>query len=352
MHSRFENIRLAGVCAAVPKKSESISELMAQADSQTRFTLKRVAALAGLENRHVAPKNIYSGDLAIAAGRELLRQLDWNAESVDALFFVTQTPDFLSPPTGFLIAAALGLSEKCAVTDTIAGCPGLIQGAWLACGQMGHGAKRVLVLSGDTPSKVIPEDDIGNSVLMGDAVGALALEWDESAPPVSFHLLSWPDVDFNLVNYNSGYRQNRNSPDGMIMNGNRITEFCLNRVPQCLEEHLEAETHAFDDIDVFYLHQPNRMILNSLQRRLKMEKEKLPLIFADYANCSSASLAINVCRHAQIQKEPVKAFFCAFGSGLAVASILAEWDPCRAFGIVEVEEGSITEPSAFKGPDQ
>lgn len=337
MYSHFEHIALRGICAAVPSREESIAGLMEQADNATRFTLKRVAALAGLKKRHVAPPDIFTGDLAVAAGKELLHKLGWAPDSVDALFFVSQTPDFLSPPTGYLIAASLGLTENCTVMDISSGCPGMLHGAWLACAQMGKYCRRAIILSGDVSSKVIPAGDTGNSVLMGDGVGALALEYDESAGPLSFHLLSFPDTVFALVNYDSGYRPVTDKPDGMVMDGNKITEFCLARAPQCMQEHLKKEKLTLDDVDVFFLHQPNKMILDSLRRRLHIEPVKLPMIFADYANCSSASLAINACTSAMTLKGPCRAMFCAFGSGLSVASLLTNWEPSRAFPIVQVD---------------
>jgi 3-oxoacyl-[acyl-carrier-protein] synthase-3 len=343
VYERFEHIGLRGFCAAVPENLETMAGLMEKADEPTRFTLKRVAALAGLKQRHVAPTNMFTGDLALAAGRELLRHLDWDPASLDMLFFVTQTPDFLSPPTGYLIAAGLGCSKSCAVMDITSGCPGMLHGAWLASGHLKDSNRRALILSGDASSKVLLSGNIGNVVLMGDAVGALALEYDTAASALSFNLASQPDTAFSLVNYDSGYRPTPGKPEGMVMDGNKITEFCLAAAPACMKEHLEREGLTFDDMQALYLHQPNKMILDTLRRRLDMDTKKIPQIFADYANCSSASLALSVCSHAG-EFAPGKALFCAFGSGLAVASMLGELDPAVCFPIVRV-----TQPELLRG---
>lgn len=335
MFSSFQNVHLAGFTAAVPENCEKIADLMERSEAAARFTLKRVAALAGLKQRHVAPEAMFTGDLALAAGAHLLQKLDWAADSVDMLFFVTQTPDFLSPPTGYLIAAALGLSHNCAIMDLTSGCPGMIQGAWLASGQLNSENRRAIILSGDASSKVVPGHDTGNRVLMGDAVGALALEYVEGASSLAFNLLSFPDTAFSLVNYNSGYRPVRNNLDGMVMDGNKVTEFCLARAPECIEGLLKREGLDMDEVDMFYLHQPNKMILDTLCRRLKMDRAKVPMIFSDYANCSSASLPISVCRAGRTDKTQ-KAIFCAFGSGLSVSAMLAEWNPANAFGMIKL----------------
>lgn len=341
MHARFNNIAIAGVCAAVPANVESIAALMEKSDANARFTLKRVAALAGLKQRHVCPPWLYTGDLALAAGKELLERLDWDPASIGMLVFVTQTPDFLSPPTGYLVGAGLGFAADCAIIDVTAGCSGMIQGAWLASGHVNASLKRALIIAGDAASKVVPQDDVGNSVLMGDGVGAMALEFDESASPLSFHMESLPDTRLALVNYDSGYRPMQGKPDGMVMDGNAITEFCLMRAPQCMAEHLALENLGWEDVARFYLHQPNKMILDTLKRRLGIDKAKIPMIFAEYANCSSGSLPINMCVNGGDYADPANVMFCAFGSGLSVASMLARLTRDPAFPLVLVEQGDL-----------
>ena len=340
MYERFDHIALRGFCAAVPENAETIAGLMETADAATRFTLKRVAALAGLKKRHVAPTDMFTGDLALAAGRELLARLNWDPVSLNLLFFVTQTPDFLSPPTGYLIAAKLGCSRECAVMDLSSGCPGMLHGAWLASGHLRQNGKRALILSGDASSKVQLSGNVGNAVLMGDAVGALALEYDNDASALAFSLASQPDTKLSLVNYDSGYRPMPGKPDGMVMDGNKITEFCLATAPACMAEVLEREKLTYGDVQALYLHQPNKMILDTLRRRLDIDPKKIPQIFADYANCSSASLALSVCSHAK-EFASGKALFCAFGSGLAVASMLGDLDPHNCFPIVQVKQGEL-----------
>lgn len=344
MFASFSNITIRGMSAAVPSNSVTLDELIASADKETAFRLKRTAALAGLRKRHVAPENMFTGDLALTAGKKLLAHLGWGGENLDTMFFISQTPDFLSPPTGYLIAHQLGCSQQCMVNDLSAGCSGMLQGAYLASAMLSPACRRALVLSGDAASKVIPSDDVGNKVLMGDAVGAIVLEYtDDMDECVSFTMTSLPDVDLNLVNYGSGYRPMQGMIDGMSMNGNKITEFCLSKVPQCMGEHLDSCKMTTEDIDVFFLHQPNKAILDTLSRRLKISKNKLPMIFDEYANCSSASLALNVCNFAlnQENREPIRAFFAAFGSGLAVSTMLANVDLTHCLPVAQLEIGEL-----------
>lgn len=341
MFARVSHVRLAGFCAAVPAQVVRVSDLASNADKETAFTLRRVASLAGLAERRVANESIYTGDLALAAGHELMLKLGWDPDEISMLFFVSQTPDFVGPPTGQLVAHKLGLNADCAVFDIGSGCPGMIQTAWLAAAHLNENSRRALILTGDVSSKLIPKDDIGNSILMGDAVGACAIEYDSRASGLSFMLRSYPDTGFALVNYGNGCRPADEHGFGMHMDGNKVTEFCMSRVPQCIMDHLGEEGMTPNDLDALYLHQPNKMILSGLQRRLKIDIEKIPMIFDKYANCSGASVALDVCSRHSKEGSLQKAMFCGFGSGLAVASMLGDWDTSLAFPVVELERGAL-----------
>lgn len=341
MYARWNNISIAGISAVVPARIERISDLIQTSSPGEGFTIKRVAALAGLEQRHVASPEIYTADLAIAAGKELLNNLKWDPDSVNMLFLGTQSPDFLSPPTGYLVAAGLGFSEHCVVTDLISGCPGMIQLAWLAAPHLSERRRRALLLCGDTASKFVRGTDTGNKVLMGDGMSALALEYDENAPPISFNLFSYPDTDFAIAHYNSGYKKRSDKEFGGEMKGDIVTNFSHTKVPDAMLEHLKKDNVRVEELDVFFMHQPNKRILETIRKNLGIENERMPVVLSQYGNCCGASAPIAACSWGPENKKPGKAMFCVFGTGLSVASMLCEWDPARSFGITVLGKGML-----------
>ena len=65
--------------------------------------LQRIKKVIGLQKRHVAPKHITASDLGEYAATLLLKGMNIDAKSIDALIMVTQTPDyFLHNFYGFL----------------------------------------------------------------------------------------------------------------------------------------------------------------------------------------------------------------------------------------------------------
>ena len=56
--------------------------------------------------------------------------LDWEPGSIDALIFVTQTPDFRLPASACALQAELKLSQACIAFDINLGCSGYVYGLW------------------------------------------------------------------------------------------------------------------------------------------------------------------------------------------------------------------------------
>jgi len=72
--------------------------------------------MVGVKERRVVDENTCSSDLCLKSARVLLEDLNWKPESIDALIFVTQTPDYFLPSTSCLIHRDLKLSESCATS--------------------------------------------------------------------------------------------------------------------------------------------------------------------------------------------------------------------------------------------
>lgn len=337
MHITFDKIRLAGASAAIPARRETIDDLLRECDETASFKLKRTAMLAGLRERPVAPENVYTGDLGYAAARRLMDCLGWEAQTVSALYVATLTPDLLSPQVSALIAAKLGLGIDCVLTDILDDCPGLTHAAMLACGLVNSHNRRALILAGNAHSKILRREDIGNRALFGDGVGAIALEYAVDAPPVSFHYFSIPDQNFALAQYGTACRPIPGKERGFEMQGGLVTDFCRKYVHECVKKHLEAEQLEMDAVKNFYFHQPNKVILNGICKDLDLPCDNAPTIMAEYANCSGACLPLLMCR----RPRSGKTMFCAFGTGLRVCSMLADWDSANGFPIVEVEKPEL-----------
>jgi 3-oxoacyl-[acyl-carrier-protein] synthase-3 len=162
-----DKVRIAGISVAIPEHFRS------RVEDEAVFGKEIVAKIqqhSGVLRRPATLSGLCTSDLCFAAAERLLENLNWPRESVDALIFVTQTPDYLLPATSCVLQQRLGLATQCAAFDVNLGCSGYVYGLWLA-GQILASAsmRRVLLLVGDTPSRIVSPMDRSAAMLFGDA---------------------------------------------------------------------------------------------------------------------------------------------------------------------------------------
>ena len=89
--STFEHCRIAGVSSCVPSK---VFDNLQDANGFSKEELRKIIAMAGIKQRHVSDGSICSSDLCLQSAKDLLEELDWSTDSIDALILITQTPDY------------------------------------------------------------------------------------------------------------------------------------------------------------------------------------------------------------------------------------------------------------------
>ena len=178
-------VRIAGIASAVPERTLTLED---DARIFGHTEIERISQNIGVRSRHVVDGTTCTSDLCYAAATRLLDQLQWDRGSIEALIVVTQTPDYFMPATACVLQRRLELPTSCAAFDVNQGCAGYIYGLWLAAQLVRGGCRRLLLLVGDTISRVISPRDRTVTSLFGDAGTATALEYAEDARPMYFEL--------------------------------------------------------------------------------------------------------------------------------------------------------------------
>lgn len=312
-------VALRGVVCALPNHRVENDAFV------ERFGEKAVAditALTGVSTRYVADPEQTTSDLCFIAAETLLARLDWKHESVDALVFVSQTPDQRMPATSCILHGRLGLSPRCQAFDVGLGCSGYVYGAWIAAALMAAGVRRVLLLAGDTSSRLVAPGDRGTATLFGDAGSATAFEFAQDALPVSFNL----GTDGNGAKYltvpGGGFRpppEGSTCAETLQMDGSAVFGFTISRVPTLIRDILAQADRTVEDIDFFALHQANRFILKHITKKLKIPDDRLPINIDRYGNTSSASIPLLFCTDmaARLTERPTNVLMAGFGVGLS-----------------------------------
>jgi 3-oxoacyl-[acyl-carrier-protein] synthase III len=297
----------------------------------------------GIAERRIASPEECASDLAISATKKLLVEANIDPLSIELLIVCTQTPDHFLPSTSCLVHAALGLPVTCAAFDINQGCSGYIYALATAHGWIAGGlAKRGLVITADTYTKLIHPGDRSVRTLFGDGAAATLIE-ASSEPGLSAFVLGTDGAGAgNLIVPAGGMRsrchsvppqaggetqENLRSHDHLLMNGPEIFAFSLRRVPELVGAVMEAGQVGLDAVDQFIFHQANRYMLNHLRKKLRIPASKMPMFHEKSGNTVSSTIPL-LLEHCIAQKSILPGqllLLAGFGVGYSWGGCLLRW---------------------------
>ena len=335
---KFDNIRIAGLSAAVPKN-------VVNNINNTYFPAKDVEAFiatTGVARHRAAAPDVCTSDLALVAAQKLMTDLKWDPSEIDLLVFISQGPDYILPNTATILQDKLKLPKSCIAFDMTLGCSAYIYGLSTVAAYMSSGAsKRALFLCGDTPNKNVNTKDPSTAMLFGDAGTATALEYDTENGGMYFGLGSDGSGYASIMVpvggarniYNEHSLTEKVGADGIVRNGTHLVldgmnvfSFGISTAPASVKETAAHFGYELPNIDYFVFHQANMMMNEMIRKKLKLAKEKVPYSLADYGNTSSASIPVTMITEIreQLTGGEQTLLLCGFGVGLSWGSCIVK----------------------------
>lgn len=315
--------RIAGVVACVPPLRVT----------NERFTdrfgngVAEVTKMTGVRQRHWVEDGVTTSDMCRAAGERLLAGLEWAADTVDALIFISQTPDYRLPATATSLQARMGLRPGIIAFDVNLGCSAYPYGLWLASMMVSTGAaRRVLLAVGDTSSRVVDPADRSTALLFGDAGTVTAIEASEISQSSAFVLGSDGRGADNLIIPKGAFRvadhDSPNDPEKLFMDGGEIFAFTLKAVPPLVADTLTLSETIVDDYDGFLFHQANTFMIRHLAKKSKLPADKVPINIDRYGNTSSATIPLLIADDLapRLREGSLRLAMFGFGVGYSWAS--------------------------------
>lgn len=347
----FDNIRIAGVSACVPK---NVMKNIEQLDLFTKAEIEKFIETTGVVERRFADNDICTSDLCYDAAVKLLNDMNVKRDSIDLLIFVSQTPDYHLPATSILLQHRLGLPKKTAAFDVMLGCTGYVYGLSIAFSfllQKEFGS--ALLLVGETPSKVISAKDPTTSLLFGDAGTATLIEKSTRSCESWFSMNSDGSGEEVLKIKAGAYRYPSNektilerefedgsirSDEHLFMDGMEVFNFTIREVPKDIRSLLQYANQTLDNIDYIVFHQANKFINNFLTKKLKYPLEKTPSSLTKFGNTSSATIPLTIVSELQNEFNTTgkNVILSGFGVGLSWANAVLEISDCYIADLVEV----------------
>lgn len=191
--------------------------------------------------------------------------------------------------------------------------------------------QKILVIAGETLSKVTDYTDRTTCVLFGDAAGALLVEQDEETPGF-LASVQGTSGDGGDILYRAGLRNEINGVQlvgsgKMVQNGREVYKWAARTVPGEFERLLHKAGLSSDDLDWFVPHSANLRMIESICEKTPFPIEKTLTSVEHYGNTSSVSIVLALdlaVKAGKLKKDQIVLLF-GFGGGLTYTGLLIKW---------------------------
>lgn len=337
----IKNVRIAGISAAVPKRV--ISNVSESSENSTDDFVNATGVL----ERRINPE-FTTSDLCEAAANRVLSELNWKRDEIDALFFVSQTADYIMPATACLLQERLGLGNQCAALDINLGCSGWVYGISALSSFMQSGfIKKALLCAGDV-NMFMQKDDR----LSGEAGTVTALEFNTKAKPMFFNLGTDGSGSKAIYVPHGGARHyfdesslKEEEIEGKMypmtksrMKGMDVFSFGISTAPKAVKSLASHFGFNYIDSDYFVFHQANLMMNKIIDKKLKLPEDRVLYSISKFGNTSSASIPITIATSLPREKfkENISFIACGFGVGLSWGAMKFELENIVVPSLIEL----------------
>lgn len=321
----------------LPNKEIELSSFISlYGDAEVNSIIKAT----GVEKVRIADNNMTSSDMCYLAAEKLFEQDGFDKSLIDGLVFVSQTTDWILPATSISLQDRLGLSKDTVCMDVHYGCSGYIYGlfqaaSWMACGA----CKNVLVLAGDTTSRMINEHDKSLRLVFGDCGTATIVSHGEGQ--MGFHIQSDGSGTDRLIVPAGGFRlpaseetsvlewdedRNGRTKNDLYMDGMAIFNFAITKVHKNINELIDEIGWRKEDVGFYGLHQANEFMVNYVRKKLKVSEDIAPVNVKNYGNTGPATLPLllsDLCS-GNHNYQLKKSILSGFGVGLSWGSVATD----------------------------
>lgn len=304
----------------------------------------------GVHERRIADADVCASDLAYKAALKLMEDNSIDPASIDVLLFMSQTPDYRIPATAPLLQDRLGLSMDTLAMDLSLGCSGFVYALSTAFAYASlPDIKRVLLLDGETFSKIVNKKDKVDWPLYGDAATATLVEKGNFGE--STFILRSDGSGHDAVIIRDGIRNpittesliEKKNDNGDIhnglevyMDGMDVFNFAMKRVPKTIKEMADFSGTSLDDVDWLVFHQANRFMTDFFVKKLKFNPDKVPYCIDRYGNTSSTSVPLTIVSelHDKLNDGDL-VMMAGFGAGLSWGVANVKMNGCRISPVFE-----------------
>lgn len=289
----IDNVEIKSILTYLP---ENLKEMSSFASLYGEKAVEETIANSGISRVHVAKEKETTSDMCYEAATALFEKENIDRSTIDGIVFVSLTPDYAFPATSVVLQGRLCLSKDVVAFDTAYGCSGYIYGVFQAASLIGSGAcKNVLLLAGDTNSKILDQNEKSNAMVFGDAASATLISFGEGSLGFDLHTDGY--IYDTVINKNSGYRCWPENLDQTFndqgMKGDDVFSIIVSQGPRTIKNVLELVGWDKDEVDFYGLHQATKITIDFMRKKLKLaQPEKAPFDIENYGNTGPTTVPL------------------------------------------------------------
>jgi len=289
-----------------------------------------ITSRTGIKTRYHSGPYEFTSHLCVRAVQDLVQKYGKDISDVDLVMVATVSPDQPMPGMACQVQYKLNLT-KAGAFDISAACAGFAYGLIMAKGLIAGGTHRkILVIGGETLSKVTDFTDRTSCVLFGDGAGAVLVEATEEGNIGA--CVTGANGEGGIDLYMSGFAQTIDSQPivmnaKIVQNGRKVFKWAVNKVAEQMHVLAAKNGLTLDQIDWFVPHSANLRIIEAICKEAGFPFEKTLESVVNYGNTSSASIPLAL--YGGIQSGKVKhgdkVMLIGFGGGLTFAGTVFTW---------------------------
>lgn len=310
------NIHITGSGSYIPdsiEKNEAFHQHQflntdgSQINHPNEVIVEKFKAITGIVERRYADKHLTSSDLAAFAAEKAITNADIDPEELDYIIVAHNFGDVkhntvqsdLIPCLASRVKHSLRIKNpKCVAYDILFGCPGWIEGVIQAQAFIKAGiAKKCLVVGSEMLSRVVDKHD-RDSMIFSDGAGATVIEaTNEEGGILTHETASYTyDEAYYLFFGKSNNQELCKDTRYIKMEGRKIYEFALTKVPLAMKTCLDKSGIPITDVKKVLIHQANEKmdeaIIKRFYRLYKMQAPEniMPMSIHKLGNSSVATV--------------------------------------------------------------
>lgn len=311
--------KISQIKLQLPKNKINIKNLC----KKNNWNYEKIIEKTGIKNVYHSTNSESALNLAVKAGAKITKK----NKNIDALIYVTQSPEYHLPTNACIIQNKLGLKKNIVSFDINQGCSGFIYGLFTSQQLLlKKSINKVLLICSDTYTKNIKSINKSCLTIFSDGATATLIKKNNKKSSEYIFYTDGSGADDLKLNFSGNQFQKNKKPE-LFMDGRKVLSFTLSVVPNIVNQTLKKNKITYKSLKYVIFHQASKIVIENLVRKLNIPMNKVFINYNKFGNTVSSTIPI--CLYELMKKNKIKKgdqiLICGFGVGLSVGSTIIKF---------------------------